>query len=51
MKRVLGSLDGDCGHLGKKDLTVMVSESVDVSLALSDGVIKLAILEALHVSL
>lgn len=34
----------------KKDLTVMVSEFVDVSPALSDGVINLAVLEALHVS-
>ena len=35
VKRVWGPTDGDCGHLGEKDLTVMVSKSVDVSLPLS----------------
>lgn len=45
-KMVSQSLDGDCRHLGKK-----LSESVNSSLILSVGVIKLAMLEALHVPL
>lgn len=53
-KKALGVLRWRLWPLHEKDLTVIVSESVDVCLsrfsALSDEVIKLAVLEALHVS-